>query len=195
MSRLWIGAGLALCVSAFGISYALAAPDGGPAGGPPFQRLHSMRPGPPSPGWHQVREPHGAAVLAYPPGWRVIDGDPGTVTAALRSGGRIVGYLNATPQGGAESLANWLRFRADHNRDEGDRSVVRLAGARGLRFRGAQGSCLVDGYTSSTGSRYRELACIVAGPRATSVVVASAVQGRWATLAPVLRRAVSSFTT
>jgi hypothetical protein len=106
-----------------------------------------------------------------------------------------VGYLNATPQGGKETLANWLNFRPDHNREEGDRGVAALAGKRGLPFRTGHGSCLVDGYTTPTGSRYRELACIVAGRRATTVVVGSAVPGHWSSLAPVLRGAVSSFTT
>jgi hypothetical protein len=46
--------------------------------------------------------------------------------ALLGAGGRFDAYLNATPKQGSETLANWSRFRQDHNRDEGDRSCVPL---------------------------------------------------------------------
>jgi hypothetical protein len=143
--------------------------------------------------WHLARLPSGTATLAYPPGWRSIRTDPGTFSAALLgSHGRIDGYLNATPQSGAETLANWSRFRVAHNRDEGDRRVVREALGSGLRFRSGVGSCVVDRYATIT-SRYREIACIVRGDHATTVVVAAAQPRDWARLAPELRRAVASF--
>ena len=75
--------------------------------------------------------PSGDATLAYPPGWRLIKTDPGTVTAARKAGGQIVGYLNITPQGGDETLANWASFRPAHNREEGDHDVVATASAIG----------------------------------------------------------------
>ena len=60
----------------------------------------------PRPAWQRSRLPDGAASLSYPPGWRAIRSDPGTVTAALRSpSGEIRGYLNATPKQGDETLA------------------------------------------------------------------------------------------
>ena len=87
--------------------------------------------------WQESRLPDGSATLAYPSGWRAIRSDPGTVTAALRSpSGEIRGYLNATPQQGGETLANWGHFRTDHNRDEGDVDIRTLASARGLRLPG-----------------------------------------------------------
>jgi hypothetical protein len=196
MSRPWITAAIAASLIAFGISYAFASSDAeAPPATGPVQRLELQKPGPSPSTWRRVRVPGTPAVLAIPSGWRQIGGDPGTASAGLRAGSRIVGYLNATPQGGKETLANWLSFRPDHNREEGDKSLTPLAGARDLPFRAGRGSCLVDGYTTGAGTRYRELACIVAGRHATTVVVGSAVPRRWSTLAPVLRRAVSSFTT
>jgi hypothetical protein len=154
-----------------------------------------LRPGPPPPGWHVARLPSGAAALAYPPGWRPIRTDPGTVSLALLApGGRIRGYLNATPRSGPETLANWTRFRPAHNREEGDRSVVTDAGAAGLRFRAATGSCVMDHY-ATVSAGYREIACLVRGAHATTVVVAAALPRDWPTLAPELRHAVASFAT
>jgi hypothetical protein len=195
MTRTWVAAAVAASLIAFAASYALARPgDGESAASQPFRHL-TLHVGRAPEGWKRAHVPGSPAAFSYPPGWRTIAGDRGTASAALRSRGRIVGYLNATPQGGKETLANWLGFRPAHNREEGDTEVTPLAGASSLKFRNGQGSCLVDGYTSGGGARYRELACIVAGRTATTVVVASARPGHWAGLAPVLRHAVSSFTT
>jgi hypothetical protein len=154
-----------------------------------------LRPAGAPPDWSVARLPSGAAALAYPPGWRPIRTDPGTVSAALLGrDGRIRGYLNATPRSGAETLADWARFRPAHNREEGDRRVAREAGATHLRFRTGTGSCVVDRY-ATTSARYREIACIVRGSRATTVVVAAALPQDWGRLAPALRRAVTSFST
>ncbi len=155
-----------------------------------------LRPAPPPAGWTVAHLRSGAAGLAYPPAWRAIPTDPGTVSAALLGPrGRIRGYLNATPQSGAETLANWSRFRPAHNHEEGDRSVVTDASATHLRFRGAAtGSCVVDHY-ATVSSHYREIACLVRGARATTVVVAAAMPQDWGRLAPVLQRAVASFST
>jgi hypothetical protein len=145
--------------------------------------------------WKIARLPAGKAALAYPPGWRAIQSDAGTVSAALMGpGGRIRGYLNATPQSGAETLANWAQFRPAHNRDEGDRAVTPLASAVGLRFRDGSGSCVVDKYRTVS-AQYREIACIVKGSRATSVVVGAAEPSAWHSLAPDLERAIASYST
>ena len=78
-----------------------------------------LRPAPPPADWNVARI-SGGATLSYPPGWRSLKTDPGTATAALlRGGDEIVGYLNATPRQGHETLENWASFRPDHNRDEG----------------------------------------------------------------------------
>jgi hypothetical protein len=146
--------------------------------------------------WHASPLPNGAALMAYPLSFRPIRSDPGTVSAADRAaGGAIRGYLNATPQQGAETLANWTNFRLDHNRDEGDLNVEAIASATNLRFRAGNGSCLIDTYTSSTGHAFREIACIVAGARATTVIVGAAPPAQWQTQGPAIERAISSFLT
>jgi hypothetical protein len=154
-----------------------------------------LRPAPPPAGWKVAGLPSGTAELAYPPAWRPIRTDPGTVSAALFGPhGRIRGYLNATPQSGDETLANWSHFRPAHNREEGDRRVVTDAAATHLRFGAGTGSCVIDHY-ATVSAHYREIACIVRGPRATTVVVAAAQPQDWAPLAPALHRAIASFAT
>jgi hypothetical protein len=146
--------------------------------------------------WSELRVPGSPARLPLPPGWRRASGDAGTRTAELEGpSGQIAGYLNATPRQGDETPASWPEFRPDHNRDEGDREVRLLASAPGLRFRGGTGSCVLDSYLTTAGRRYREIACLVAGRSASTVVVAAAPPGRWATEAPVLERAVAGFET
>ncbi|MGH3100237.1 MAG: hypothetical protein ACRDPU_04560 [Thermoleophilia bacterium] len=157
----------------------------------PFAWLH---PASPPAGWTDARIA-GGATLAYPPGWTPIKTDQGTASAALLSGGgRIEGYLNATPKQGAETLANWSRFRPRHNRGEDDTNVRLIASARDLRFRGGRGSCVIDTYTTSKAT-YREIACLVSGRTSTAVIVAAAPAQRWKQQAPTLQRAVSSFAT
>jgi hypothetical protein len=112
--------------------------------------------------------------------------------ALLDGGGRIEGYLNATPEQGAETLANWSRFRPEHNLDEGGRSVHVIASANQLSFRSGPGSCVIDEYTTSKAT-YREIACLVSGPRSSAVVVAAAPITLWGRQAARLERAVSSF--
>jgi hypothetical protein len=155
-----------------------------------------LRPTPVPGGWVTLRLPGSPARLSAPPGWHAVPGDPGTRTSVTRSSsGQIIGYLNATPHQGDETLANWSDFRVDHNRDEGDRDVRRLASASGLRFRSGTGSCVLDSYSTSSGHHYREIACLVAGHTASTVIVAAAPPRRWAAEAPRLERAVTDFTT
>jgi hypothetical protein len=161
-----------------------------PANPAAFAWLHPEQP---RRGWKAQNLPSGNASLAYPRSWRLIKTDPGTVTAALHRDGEIVGYLNITPQSGDETLANWAGFRPAHNTDEGDLHLVPLASASGLGFRHGTGSCVKDEYATDTGHQYREIACIVRGPSATSVVVGSAPPAHWAQLSPILEQAVSSF--
>jgi hypothetical protein len=145
-------------------------------------------------GWH-VGVTRSGATLAYPPSWREIQTDRGTVSAAPDGpGGSFAGYLNATPLGGDETLANWSRFRVAHLAEEGAHHVQLEAAANGLRFRAGHGSCVIDSYTTSR-ARFREIACIVAGARATTVVVAAARAASWSWRSPVLEKAVVSFTT
>jgi hypothetical protein len=146
--------------------------------------------------WKTVRLSGSPARLSAPASWESAPGDPGTRTLVSRArSGKIIGYLNATPRQGDESAADWAGFRVEHNREEGDREVRRLASARGLHFRSATGSCVIDSYLTTTGNRYREIACLVAGRSATTVIVAAAPPSRWRSEGPLLRRAVNAFTT
>lgn len=153
-----------------------------------------LRPATVPAGWRVATTPAGA-TLAYPPGWRPIESDAGTVSAAPHGErGVFHGYLNATPLGGRETLANWSRFRPAHVADEGGHDVKVEAAAMGVRFRTGPGSCVIDSYATAR-ARFREIACIVAGARATTVVVATAPVSGWSLQAPVLERAVASFGT
>ena len=150
-----------------------------------------LRPTPPPADWNAARI-SGGATLTYPPGWRPLRTDPGTATVGLLQGDDLVGYLNATPLQGTETLANWGSFRPDHNRDEGDRNVDLIASAGGLPFRAGRGSCVIDQY-ATTRTAYREIACLVSGPNSTAVVVAAAPTTSWESQVGTLRRAVSAF--
>jgi hypothetical protein len=186
-----------ICLAAAAV--ALAA--GGAGQGPPPAASRPLafrwvQPSPLPAGWSAQRLPGSPARLPAPAGWRPAVTDPGTRTTILRDGsGRIAGYLNATPRQGGETLQNWHRFRIEHNRDEEERDVTLEAAASGLRFRTGSGSCVIDSYRTTSGSRYRELACIVQGRSAATVIVGAAPPSRWAGEAPTLRRAVDSFTT
>jgi hypothetical protein len=142
-----------------------------------------------------ARIPSGAA-LAYPPSWRSVKTDPGTSTAALRTpSGRYLGYLNITPKQGPEMLANWATFRVDHNHEEGDRSVTRLAYGTGLRFLDGHGNCVKDAYVSGTGVHYVEIACLVAGAKTSTVIVGAGPPSAWAQVSSTLERSISGFRT
>lgn len=181
-----VAAGIALTVGVTGCGGGQASHHRGDG---PFAWL---RPAPPPMGW-KVAGIASGSKLAYPPGWRRIKTDPGTASVALLGGGdRIDAYLNATPKQGTETLANWSRFRPDHNRGEGSRSERLVASANDLSFRSGRGSCLIDSYRTSKAA-YREIACLVAGPRSSAVVVAAAPTELWDDQAATLKRAVSSF--
>jgi hypothetical protein len=151
-----------------------------------------LHPAPPRADWTLARTARGG-TLAYPPGWKPLKTDAGTASVALLGpGGRIDGYLNATPKQGKETLANWSRFRPAHNREEGDSNVRVIASATDLKFRGGRGSCVIDTYTTSK-ANYHEIACLVAGRTSTAVIVAAAPVELWNDQAATLRRAVSSF--
>ncbi len=164
------------------------------AGPAPAALLDSLRPAAAPASWRAATIASGMATLRYPAGWARIEGDAGTVSATLRApDGHYLGYLNVTPRQGAERLRGWAAFRIDRNREEGDGHVRELALRAGVPFGLARGSCLVDEYTSRVGANpYRELACIVRGRHAESVIVAAALRSRWAQLAPVLARSVAA---
>lgn len=162
-------------------------------GGSKHDPFSWLAPGPAPAGWRTTSIPTGP-TLSYPPGWRHVRGDAGTATAILYGPHQqIAGYLNITPRQGAESLSNWSNFRIAHDADEGDRGLKQLDAATGLRFRGGHGSCVRDSYTTSSHAAYIELACLVAGARATTVIVGASPPAAWPKISAVIERAVSAF--
>jgi hypothetical protein len=185
---LLVAATIAAILGVWGEAADASAPLNGQA--PAFRWLH---PGAPPRDWELARLPSGAATFAYPRTWRPIQTDPGTASVALIGhGGSIRGYLNATPRQGTETLANWPSFRIQHLREEESSKDVRLiASAHGLPFRSGQGSCVIDSYRTSR-TRYREIACLVAGTRTSSVVLGAAPSKTWAQQAGTIERAIAS---
>lgn len=154
-----------------------------------------LAPAPAPATWRHIRLDSGA-TMAYPPSWRVLAGDPSTATAALLdTHGHYLGYLNLTPRQGQEAEASWASFRPRHNVAEGERDVAMMDSATGLRFRSGQGSCVRDAYTTSTNTRYVEIACLVDGHRASSVIIGAAPIRRWAQERSVIQRAIAALTT
>jgi hypothetical protein len=191
---------VALAVAVGALLGALTACGGSAARVTAGRPVHRQTPGPfswlmasaPPIDWKVARAPGGAS-LAYPPGWQAIVTDPATVSfALLGNDGAINGYLNATPRSGGETLANWARFRPQHNAGEGDRRVRVLAATSDASFRSGRGSCVIDSYLTSRAA-YREIACLVSGPRSTAVIVAAAPSALWSQQAATLQRAVASF--
>jgi hypothetical protein len=172
------------------------APATGGASGPTTAGVFpAVRPAAAPAAWGEAKIPTGA-VLSYPPGWRLTRGDTGTATAVQLDGqGRIAGYLNLTPRQSRETLADWTGFRIRHNVEEGDRDVTREAVRDDVPFRRGRGACVRDGYTTVTGARYIELACLVTGARATSVIVGAAPPREWSRIAPTLERAIGALLT
>jgi hypothetical protein len=186
---------LAMSVAARSTASPPSAPGGTPAAGlSAMAMLSALSPLPVPEHWNSATIGSGAATLSYPSSWRAIPGDIGTVTAALRDrAGLYAGYLNVTPRQGREQLAGWAAFRTRRNAEDGDGRVHELAAAEGIGFTNARGSCVIDQYLSRVGAhRYRELACIVAGPAHTSVFVGAALDSDWRTLGPVVERAAGS---
>jgi hypothetical protein len=197
------GIAMATIVALVAVVAIVAANSGGRDASPPPASAPAdvagfdwLRPSALPAGWTTLPLPGSPARLPVPPDWQPADGDPGTRTAILRgSSGEIAGYLSATPQEGEEPLANWDEFWVDHNRDEGDREVKLLAAVSGYKFASGTGSCVLDSYRTSGDDPYRELACIVAGPSATTVIVGAAPSSLWDAAAPTIERAITSFTT
>ncbi len=154
--------------------------------------LHRLGPAPVPQGWPVARIKDGA-TMPYPPGWARIPGDRGTASAAVLDARHLfLGYLNVTPRQAGETLVGWPAFRVRHNAKEGDREVRTLAARLGVRFRGGHGSCVEDSYMTSIGTRYIELACLLAGRRAGVVVVGAAPPSSWPRVEPLLAVAISA---
>jgi hypothetical protein len=142
-----------------------------------------------------MRTPAGA-TMAYPPGWEPTKTDAGTASKVLADGrGRLVGYLNLSPQVPQETLRTWPQFRVDHNREEDDWHVGELGAGRGLHFASGRGACVRDRYTTKTAARYTEIACLVVSRHTGVVAIGAAPTGAWPQMAPQLERALASVRT
>jgi hypothetical protein len=166
-----------------------AAPPAGPI---PFPWFRS---GPAPAGWQPLELPDTTAVLAIPPDAAPVPGDPTSVSATITApGGDLQIYFNATPQQGDESLANWPEFRLAHLTGENAASASRLQYRAGMEFRGGTGSCVEDTYVTRIGAhKYREIACLVAGIRGSSVLVVASPADSWDRYSPVLEQAVDAY--
>ena len=154
-----------------------------------------FHPGPAPGAWLRASLTGQSATVSYPSSLRPQHSDPGTVTvgSTARSGAVLL-YLNVTPKQGDETLHNWPDFRLEHLREDGQ-SVVHLDGVSGpLGFRGGHGRCVMDNYTTDIHhNHYNEIACIVQGTHATSVLVAATSTAVWQANRALLEKVVSSY--
>jgi hypothetical protein len=148
--------------------------------------------------WLQASLAGHTGVLSYPSMLRPMPGDAGTVTYGLntRAGAALV-YLNVTPRQGGETLRNWPGFRMEHLREDGE-TAVRIDATSGiLSFRGGQGRCVVDDYTTKIhNNHYREIACYIqgtTGARTARVLIAATRAGTWAQYGTLLERVVNGY--
>jgi hypothetical protein len=186
-----LGLALAAAAAALGLAF-------GPAGpAPPARARPELVPAPaPAPsGWRHLTLPDGAAVLFYPPSMHRVSGDRDAVSAAqLGPGGEFLFYLNATPRQGGESLRNWASYRVRLLRSDDASRASLDAAAEGQPFRGGSASCVIDHYVTRVGANpYTELACLVQGRTAASVIVAAAPTARWPAARAILGRAVAAY--
>lgn len=145
--------------------------------------------------WRQLRLPDGSGVLSYPPSLRPVRGDSDAVSVARVSPrGAYQFYLNATPRQGEERLAGWAAFRLHLLRSDDAASAHEVAAAQDVRFHGGTGSCVMDSYiTKIHANHFQEIACLVQGSSAASVIVAAAPAAHWAQARPLLLRAVAAY--
>ena len=83
--------------------------------GPSAGAFAWLRPAPAPADWNVARISGGATLSCIRPDGGRFKTDPGTATAGLLRGGDeddLVGYLNATPRQGDETLENWASFPA-----------------------------------------------------------------------------------
>ncbi len=203
LTRTRAGSARAVAVAAMAVSVAAAgcssssatgAPEH-PAGGKSVPAVRALAARHAPAGWHTASLLGGKAVVAYPPVMHLVHGDRGTVSAAqFATSGSYRLYLNATPKQSSESLRNWPDFRIEHLTDEDASTAHLIAASRDVRFLGGTGTCVIDAYVTKIKSHhYTELACFVRGQTTSSVIIAAAPTANWASLSPVLMRAVAAY--
>jgi hypothetical protein len=145
--------------------------------------------------WVRLTVPSGLGTLSSPPGFRIVDGDPGTLSVAqLNSAGTYLGYLNVTPRQGPETLQDWPAFRLTHLGGDDAVSVHEDAAVRSVPTAAALRSCVVDDYVTTAGHhRYHEVACYVTVGSVSSVVVAATPSGDPGHVWTQLERAVAAY--
>jgi hypothetical protein len=146
--------------------------------------------------WARLNVPSGLGTLSSPPGFRTVEGDPGTLSVALRnSAGTYLGYLNVTPRQGHETLQDWAAFRLSHLLHDDAVSVHEDATAESVGTVGAVRSCVTDNYvTTIDHHHFHEVACYVTTrSHSSSVVVAATPSGDPAHVWTQLERAVAAY--
>jgi hypothetical protein len=145
--------------------------------------------------WARLALPSGLGTLSSPPGFRTVDGDPGTLSVALRnSAGTYLGYLNVTPHQGDETLQDWAAFRLSHLLGDDAVSVHEDATVQSVPTAAAVRSCVSDDYVTTIGHHhFHEVACYVASGSVSSVVVAATPLGDPAHVWSQLERAVAAY--
>jgi hypothetical protein len=133
--------------------------------------------------WKIARLPSRKAQLAYPPRWGRYGPTrarfprccwDGTTASAATSTQRPSPAPRCSSTGPAFALPTTTK-RATRRRSR------RLGGRAAIRS--GNGACVID-HCASTSARYKEIACIVRGTRATTVVVAAARPADRTRLAP-----------
>ena len=145
--------------------------------------------------WVRLAVPSGLGTLSSPPGFRVVEGDPGTLSVALRNSvGTYLGYLNVTPHQGSETLRDWAAFRLSHLLDDDAVSVHEDAMVAARPTTTGAKSCVTDDYVTTVGHHhFHEVACDVMNGSVNSVVVAATPSGDPAHVWTQLERAVAAY--
>jgi hypothetical protein len=130
-----------------------------------------------------------------PPGFRPVSGDRGTLSVAVvDAAGHYLGYLNATPRQGDETLQGWAAFRLSHLVDDDAISAHEIAAVESIRTKAGLRSCVIDDYiTRVDHHRFHEVACFVVEGSNSSVIVAAAPPADPAHVWSQLERAVATY--
>lgn len=149
--------------------------------------------------WTRLTAPSGLGTLSSPPGFRTVDGDPGTLSVALRnSAGTYLGYLNVTPHQGHETLQGWAAFRLSHLLGDDAVSVHEDATVQSVGTATATAtairSCVTDDYVTTIGHHhFHEVVCYVTSGSVSSVVVAATPSDDPAHVWTQLERSVAAY--
>jgi hypothetical protein len=185
----------ALSLALFGCASGPPSAKSGAGGQPAATGFGWFHPGPAPGAWLRASLSGQRATLSYPGSLRPMHGDHGTVTVGSTANtGQVLVYLNVTPKQGDETLGNWTDFRLEHLRDDGQTAVHLDIVSGSLHFRGGDGRCVIDHYMSRIDhNHYGEIACIVQGAHATSVLVAATSTAAWQANRALLEKVVSAY--